>query len=433
MFKRMDVFYSARSQYGVLDHFTHQMYLALKRLGIKCRMVDVLKEDPLNEFLDKLIEDPPECTLSFNGLLPNRGGHFLADHIKIPHIACIVDSPHYFLKLTESTHTIVTCPDQFASTFFTPLFKNPMLFMPHAIERDILINPPEEEKIYPVLMLASCIDYQARKEQWKFRYPLPIYRVLKEAAKIVLGDQTTPFVKALATTFEICMRVEDEANFKDINSIRLLDELEKYVRGVDRAMLIRGIKDAPVHVYGAAEGDSDWAKCLGDVPSNVILNSSVSFVEAHELMKRSKIVLNSCPTIKAGSHERILSGIASGALVITSENPYLKRYFKDGESIVFYQHGHWDEVNEKVNYYLTNEHARRSIVEKGREIVLQHHTWDHRANELIKNLTNMKREDLFLPAMTFSRLVADQKNNPEFKGFSFQHPLQDPNRQSPSQ
>lgn len=411
MFRRMDVFYSARSQYGVLDHFTYQMFAALERLGINCRMVEVLKEDPLNLFLKQLMEDPPECTLSFNGLLPNKSGDFLADRIEIPHIACIVDSPHYFLKLTESSHTIVTCPDHFASTFFTPLFQNPVLFMPHAVEKDLLLNPPEEEKIYPVLMPASCIDYNARKEQWKLRYPYPIFKALKEAAAIVLGDQVTPFVQAMATTFEIYTRVETDPRIKEINSIRLLDELEKYVRGKDRAKLIKAIKDAPVHVYGAAEGDSDWAKCLGETPSNVILNPSISFTETREMMKRSKIVLNSCPTIKTGSHERILTGIACGALVITSENSYLKRYFKDGESIVFYRHGQWDEINEKVNYYLAHEHERRNIVEKGREIVLQHHTWDHRANELIKNLTNMKKDELFLPAITFSRLVASKRNS----------------------
>jgi len=90
MFHRIDLFYAARSQYGVLDDFTQQMYVALSRLGIDCRLLEVIKEDPLNQFIHKLIENPPECTLSFNGLLPNTNGDFLADYVEIPHIACIV-------------------------------------------------------------------------------------------------------------------------------------------------------------------------------------------------------------------------------------------------------------------------------------------------------------------------------------------------------
>lgn len=409
MFHRMDIFYAARSQYGVLDHFTQQMFVALERLRINCRLLEVLKEDPANQFITKLIEDPPECTLSFNGLLPNASGDFLADYLEIPHIACIVDSPHYFLKLTESSHTIVTCPDRFASQFFTPLFQNPVLFMPHAIEKELLLDPPEEEKIYPVVMLASCIDYKLRKEQWRSRYNLSVYRALKEAASIVLGDQVTPFVQAMATTFEIHTRMDNDPRTKEVNSIRLLDELEKYVRGKDRTLLIKGIKDAPVHIFGAKEGDSDWEKCLEVAPPNVILNPAISFFEAKEVMKRAKIVLNSCPTIKSGAHERIFAGIAAGALVITSENAYLKEFFKDNESIVFYQHGRWDEVNDKVNYYLAHEVERRAIVEKGREIVLKHHTWDHRAKQLLENLVKLDKDELFLPAITFSRLIASKK------------------------
>jgi spore maturation protein CgeB len=103
-------------------------------------------------------------------------------------------------------------------------------------------------------------------------------------------------------------------------------------------------------------------------------------------MKHSQIVLNSCPWISYGGHERIFSGLACGALVITNENPFLHEEFKDGESIAFYQHGRWDKANHRVNEYLENVAKRNQVVKKGREIVMSRHTWDHRAAKLLKEL-----------------------------------------------
>jgi spore maturation protein CgeB len=109
-------------------------------------------------------------------------------------------------------------------------------------------------------------------------------------------------------------------------------------------------------------------------------------------MKHSKIVLNSCPWISFGGHERIFAGLACEALVLTNENNYLNREFKDGESIVFYQHGRWDKANHRVNEYLENTAKRDQVAKKGREIVMARHTWDHRAAQLIKELPSLLKK-----------------------------------------
>ena len=43
-------------------------------------------------------------------------------------------------------------------------------------------------------------------------------------------------------------------------------------------------------------------------------------------------------------------------------------------------------MNELVNDYLQNEEKRLSVVEKGRKIVKEGHTWDHRVESLIEQL-----------------------------------------------
>ncbi len=106
-------------------------------------------------------------------------------------------------------------------------------------------------------------------------------------------------------------------------------------------------------------------------------------------MKKSKIVLNSSPTIKNGAHERIFAGLACGAAVVATENIYVKELFGETKGVSFYRPNHWDKVNEQVQALLSNETDRETAVHKGRELVMHHHTWDHRAKKLIKELSKI--------------------------------------------
>jgi spore maturation protein CgeB len=103
-------------------------------------------------------------------------------------------------------------------------------------------------------------------------------------------------------------------------------------------------------------------------------------------MKQSKIVLNSSIKNKFGAHERIFTGLAAGALVITNENDYLKKYFTHDIDIAFYQFNNLNQINETIHAYLSDEEKREQVVENGREIVMSFHTWDARIKTFEKEL-----------------------------------------------
>ena len=83
------------NSYSLLQYFTIKMHEALLRLGVQSRLLEAKNKNPA-PFLKVLFEDSPDCTLSFNGLLPDEQGRFFSDMIKIPHVAFIVDSPLKF-------------------------------------------------------------------------------------------------------------------------------------------------------------------------------------------------------------------------------------------------------------------------------------------------------------------------------------------------
>lgn len=386
MIKRIDLFMPPRSQYQVLHHFTEQLGEALTRTGVSCRIMEAEREQP-KKFLDQLFSDPPQCTLSFNGLLPDNEGRFFCDLVRIPHVACLVDSPNHYLSLARSKYSIVTCVDKFSCDFFHGIDFHRVLFMPHGVDRNLILKSPfKGKRQYDVLMLASFIDFEAIRKTWKKQYNDPMCKALDEAAEIALSEKTTPCPVALAQSLDKLMKSGTYFDSSKIDFISLLDQLDDYIKGKGRLSLIKAIKDAKVHIFGH---DSDqWKKHLGKA-SNIVIEKAVPFDQAIELMKQSKIVLNSSPALKNGAHERILTGVACGALVITNSNVYMEDNFKPGEGMLFYTQGNLAAVNTQVNEYLQNEEMRNTIVEKGQTAVMNGHTWDHRAAVLVKELDSL--------------------------------------------
>lgn len=386
MVNRIDLFMPPKGQYGVLHHFTLKLYEALMRNGVECRLLQAERFNP-KPFLEKIFSDPPDCTLSFNGLLPDEEGRFFCDMIQIPHVACLVDSPNQFLALIKSPKTIITSPDRFSVEFFRGLNCQNALFMPHGVEKE-LKGDAEEKKQYDVVMLSSCIDYNAIGKKWKSEFSPALYNTLMDAVDITFSDHETSYVQAFVQALDKQVNKPNSVDPRQIDYFIVLDELENYIRGKDRVELVKGIKDARVDIFGSGVQGTSWEKYLGK-QKNCTIHEPVPYEKAIDVMKGSKIILNSCAWIKNGAHERIFAGIASGALVITNENIYMREHFQDDKNIAFFQHGKWSDVNEKVNHYLEHPQKREQIVKLGQEIVKKEHTWDSRAKQLINDLTKI--------------------------------------------
>lgn len=381
MIKRIDLFMPIRSRYGVLFHFTKMLYEALMRAGVNCRILVPDKQNP-RPFLAQLFNDPPDCTLSFNGVLPDDEGRFLCDLLKLPHICCLVDSPTRFIPLIKSPYNIITCVDRSGCDFFRNLKHEKTLFMPHAVEKTLNYRP-DAERPYDVVLLGSCIDYKAIEDSWRQNYPKPILSMLLEAAEITLSDQETSFVQALVAATENLKKAHPEIDIDTIDFITLLDELETYVIGYDRIRLVRSIKNAPIDIFGT--GKEEWERYV-EKQSNCTVHDAVPFDQAFEIMKQSKILLNSCMAIKGGGHERIYTGMALGAALVAGNNSYMRETFHEGENIVFYDPQSMDTVEDKIHDLLLDENKRSLLARKGHETIMNYHTWDHRAVALLKSI-----------------------------------------------
>lgn len=391
--KKIVLFAPIAGQYGAMHCFTEELAKAFERQGVTCRILHAQRDKPA-EFIDALLADQPDCTLSFNGLLPDGEGRFLADMLKIPHVAYIIDSPNHFFTLSRSPYTIIASIDRDFCDFYHGLHCPYVLFSPHAVDQ-ALAPLKGEKRTHDILMLSTFIDYEAVRNQWKKKYSPAICSVLEHACEILLSEPRISYIQSFVQALDHALKKSAPINPIELNLGELFDEIELYARGKDRIELVKAIEDIPVTVVGAGNTIENWKKYLGKHHNRIIPQNEISYQETPTLMKKSKIVLNSSPTIKNGAHERIFAGLACGASVVATDNIYVKELFAEGNGVLRYRPNQWKEVNEAVHTLLSNESERADAALKGREIVMNGHTWDHRAKALLKALPDiLKKLDL---------------------------------------
>ena len=82
---------------------------------------------------------------------------------------------------------------------------------------------------------------------------------------------------------------------------------------------------------------------------------------------------------------RLFDALACGTFVISDKIPSADTLFEG--SIVTYDGV--EDLNDKINYYMSHDEKRTKLAEKGREIVLKNHTFDDRVKKILSCLKNI--------------------------------------------
>lgn len=364
-------------------HFTQKLADALTRKGVETKIID-LQEGPLNlDIVTEIQYFTPDLTCSFNSFVPDSNGRFLWDLLQIPHLAILVDPAIYSLNLTKSPYSIISCVDRFDCKDIAAYQFDRVFFLPHAIEKEP--PPPTDDRPYDVVYLGSCYDYESLRTYWREQLPITINAVLDNAIDIVFSDSYISLAQALTMAWG-----DAGLSHEGVDFVKLFYYLDQYTRGKDRVELIRQIRDRPVHIFGELMPEDPlfhfgWSHYLGE-QSNVTFHPSVPFNEALQILKKTRVCLNSMPFFKNGTHERIFAAFAGGAVPLTSDSLYLDQEFCVGEDLLVYKPSERDLVNEQINHLLSDESRRQEMAAKGRAIVMERHTWDQRADQLIAEL-----------------------------------------------
>lgn len=374
-------------------YFCAKLAEAFNRLGLETSIIDssTLHLQQM-EFIRACKPQETIFTCSFNSIIPFQDGKYIADQTGVPHVAFFVDPAFNYKEVFASSNTIITCVDHFDCEYVRSKNFNRVFFWGHAIERE-LAPAIDQEKPYDVVFLGSCYDHENLRQFWRQRFTKADIEIIESAVAVVLGDNATPLYLAVQKAMKesgLIWQTEEEFETKFNFYAYYVDN---YMRGKDRTELIRSIKNAQVHVFGDLCWRTEkpvlgWEHSLEGM-KNVTIHPAVPFEASLEILKQSKICLNSMPFFKNGTHERIFTGLACGALPITTDNLWIRDNFEHEQNILIYRSNHWNEVDEWVAKYLNNPSKREQIVQEGREKVMREHTWDVRVQQLLEGFEKL--------------------------------------------
>lgn len=365
---QISILLNSKSQYEVLPCFEKGLIKSFQNKGVK--VVEYLIDENLP---GRLADSTSDYTLGINVMLP--------DHMAIvPHIAYMVDWATHTPELFKGRHSIVCNVDRGSSLILEEFGQCKSLFLPHAISKDSIIDPPASKNI-DILFAGTFVDEGAIAAKLKDFSP-SLRKALDHLINQSLESTKLNHVQLLLKLFKDFPAYGNEMEGRQFTFFEICNIVEGILRARDRLNLLKAI-DREFHLYG--NNSRNWKKALKS-QNNCIVHEAVSFSEMTTLLQSAKIVLNSSPMFKEGLHERILFALANGASVITNENCMLPDAFPHPLSVGTYIAPHYNRINPLIEKMLSNEEERKGAVLESQEIIKKQHTWDQRAAELLFKL-----------------------------------------------
>ena len=373
------VFFVPCSNYDAIAYFTAQLSEALSNEGVTCETIDLTKRR-ITDVIAYLRNKKPDCTFTFNPILPLPDGSQLCDILQIPHVTILLDVLANHLFLSDSPYAIVGSIDSYICEILKRRNFTKTFHFPLATRHD-LPSPQEDHRCYDVTMLGTCIDCEGIQKTWQEKHTGKLCKAIDSVINATLSDNETSYLEIAMTQLY---------PFKDIDHHRLYAEILQYLKGYDRIRVVKAIKDADIHIFGTSTDKRGWKYYL-DTQNNITLHGPVSYETSLAIMSKSKIVIDSSPGFKKGPHDRILTGLASGAMILTGDTHYIRNNFTENMGITTYDHEKLGILNEKVSALLNDTKTRIHAVSKGREFVKKKHTWKNRCNTMHNILPGLSK------------------------------------------
>lgn len=349
---------------------------AFERLGAQTECID-FSGGHVREYLQARITEKADFSCSFDlmGLACNES--FLWDSLELKHLQYSLDAPLKSAVALKSYRAILTIADNADYEQLRTMNETAIHFLPNAADAHDL-QMGSNERALDLTFFGNYLHTADDKQRWKFYFTKEVCELLELAAHIAITDPKASLIYAIQkanTTLNI--------NFQGVKLNFLYHYLARYCKAQDRCNLLHCLKEFNVHIFGGQDGKIGWKKNISHLP-NAILHFPLSYKEAQGIAGQSKFIVNSSPQCRQGLHPRIVEGIVAGAMIITNESLFLQKEFPGESALLYYTPGKEKELQEEIASLLANEEKRKERVLNGQRVLLQKHTWDIRADTILK-------------------------------------------------
>lgn len=377
-----------------INLFSDQLKQGFENLGYEIFDFD-LKESTLS--LGKLYDFIKKGTITamigfnmpFFGMeLPS--GENMWEVLDIPCINILVDHPYWYHNILMRTAGtgIVLSVDRGHSQYIERFYPHiPCTgFLPHGgTPADHELKPVRARNIDVLYAGSLYADYAASQKPDFSHFSFPAEKICQESIDRLLAHPDCTIESVMEEQLlQNGIRLPDEELRQFIASCVYI---ERVVSSYYREKIVSSVAKAGISLtlYGEGWSDCDWIRL-----PNVHYGGRISPIEVLEKMEDSKIVLNSMPWFKDGSHERVFNAMLRGAVVVSETSGYLKESLPENAWIPFeLLPDSLGALPQQIKNLLSDEQKLQVISLTGYDLAGFGHTWKARAEELHRDLLSL--------------------------------------------
>jgi hypothetical protein len=386
------------SQYGGTRLFVEHAATAFRARGWDVELVDIPHDvAPLLRRAARLATDLV-FTINYLGEFRDPTGRSVAEIFRAPHVlwhtdyvlareARVVGTPRMTALLTVDPTQVdaveaILGADRFVCLGFFP---HPAVGEPAPDDADVEAFVRNR----PIPLLWSGSFQKPRERPWA-QAPQAARDIFEAALELVLASEWTPPHEALDTVLRATgMDMSDP----DLMGARMAAKaIDQEVRLHRRFALLEALSASgqPLYICGAG-----WEDELHRFP-DAVYAGAVEMSRMTELMRRSRVVLNTNGNFGAGSHERPFSALLAGAAVFSDYSRYYACAFAEDE-ISLFRCMALDTGMEALRALVEQPQRAFAQARKGKAKVLAHHTWAHRLDLILEAAAALQREGFAAP------------------------------------
>lgn len=319
---------------------------------------------------------------------------YTCERLKVPYVCWTVDSPvpELFSNALKNTFNRVFLFDRAQYEFFFPVNPTCIHYLPLAadvkhFESVVLSMTDEDYAAYgaEVSFVGSLYTEKCRYDRLTLSDRTRGYvDGLMEAQLRVFGCNLIPEILTESVIREIAGADPDFYRSEDLR-----DGVERYLTAhqyvgmklaaLERERILKRLSERfPVALYTRSDASAlPRVDCRGGVST---------LTEMPKVFQASRINLNmTMRPIETGLSQRIWDVLACGGFLLTNYQAEIPEYFEVGKDLETYES--MEELEEKVQYYLTHEEERMEIAINGYEKTAASHTYEMRLAQMIKMLS----------------------------------------------
>lgn len=364
------VILEGQSQYNVLNKACHLMAQGMEENGYQVKVLDLTQFSDFQSLAEAIITEMNDSGLflmSFNAIYHdvqlNDGTSFYGK-LGYKTLGFLVDHPYYHkarVERAQEENIYIGCIDPDHVSYinhYYPSIKH-TAFLPHfSFQSDHLI--PYEERTIELYYPGSYKNPEEYKNNLA-QLPKVFADIAAEAFKRMLKDKNLTLEEALKRYLASVNFEYSQEDFVEI--IGQIYFVDHYVRDWRRDSIVRTILKAGIDITVSGKG---WDDLKREYPNlHIIGEAGLDIEENIEAIANSKILFNTFPNFKNGTHERIFTAMRNGCVCLTDPSGYLLEQFENNEDLVYYDIDKIDRLPAIVRDLLENPEKAMRIAENG--------------------------------------------------------------------